>query len=147
MNVTRRTYNDEVGTYQGCPGLKAPASFWFTLDKDPSMIAQISNGCGAKIKDSQPLYTRLFYRGLSKLINTMWFLNVSPCCDIHDWGYLIGKDERDREHYDHMLLDNHITWVRFHTKWGWLRSLRFARAMKFYTILRLYGAAAFWADK
>ena len=49
---------------------------------------EISNGCGSKSAfwDFVP--------------DSMWFLDISKACDIHDYMYKIGKNRLDKDRAD-----------------------------------------------
>ena len=142
-----RVYKESERTYHGCPGILAPDSFWDAYDNHPQMLDDVANDCGAKITGTQAWYVRYFYFVLKFFINTMWFLNVSPVCRIHDWGYYVGVDEEDRKHYDHMMMDNFMIWILYKSSLKLFVYPRNLRAMSFYTMVRAGGSDAFWEGK
>jgi hypothetical protein len=100
----------------------------------PEGKAEICNGCGAK--------------GSGWLIpDSMWFLNITEACNIHDFMYLIGEDEEDRHEADRVFLNNLLRIIEAETKWAWLKPLRRRRALKYYEAVRMFGGPAFWSGK
>jgi len=100
----------------------------------PEGKADICNGCGAK--------------GFGWTIpDSMYFLNISEACNIHDFMYLVGVDEEDREEADRVFLNNLVRIIEAKTKWEWLKLLRKRRAAKYYWAVRTFGGPAFWSGK
>lgn len=100
----------------------------------PESKAEICNGCGAK--------------GYGWLIpDSMWFLNITEACNIHDFMYLVGVDEEDREEADRVFLNNLIRIIEAKTKLWPLKMLRHRRALKYYEAVRYFGGPAFWTGK
>jgi len=115
-------------TYQ----LYAPASF---IAASAEVRAAVVNGCGAggwKI-DLVP--------------DSIYGLDVSDVCDIHDWMYEAGETLADKEEADRVMLNNLLRKINAKTKYAWLRWLRRKRALKYYQAVAEFGAPAFWADK
>ena len=111
--------------------LYAPPLYW---SLSPEGKADICNGCGTK--------------NLGWLIpDSMWFLDISEACNIHDFMYAVGVDEEDREEADRVFLNNLIRIIEAKTRWEWLRMLRRRRALKYYEAVRCFGGPAFWAGK
>jgi hypothetical protein len=113
------------------PKLYAPEEFWSLSDV---ARADICNGCGAK--------------GTAWLIpDTMYGLNVSPACDIHDYMYMVGHTEADREEADRVFLNNMLRIINAGSGWGWVKALRRGRAKNYYRAVRWFGGPFFWAGK
>ena len=92
---------------------------------------QICNGCGPKGYD--------------------WFvpdhllgINITECCNIHDWMYNHGTTESDRCWADSLFLINMRIAIRFpkHT-WEQLRACRFKFAIFYYNMVRQHGKGVF----
>lgn len=112
--------------------LYAPTEFWYASNKERSKIC---NGCGP---DS----------GLDCVPDTIWFLNISKACDIHDYMYhmalpCIGK----KEEADRVFLNNMYRIIEQKTKWKWLKFLRRRRAYKYYLAVKHFGGLFFWKNK
>jgi len=95
---------------------------------------RICNGCGPKSKfDFVP--------------DTVWFLDISEACNIHDYMYAVGIDEADRDDADAAFLHNMLVIVEMKTKNKWLRIMRKRRVKKYYQAVHFFGGPAFWANK
>lgn len=107
----------------------APASFWaIPYGKRPG-------GCGAgKFGDLL-------------VPDSLWGLNITFMCKIHDHMYSIGASEEDREVADRTFRNNLMRWVSRETDSSVLRWLRMRRAVKYYHAVRMFGGPAFWNDK
>lgn len=117
------------------PAIKlfAPESYQLALINDPDYVDQICNGCGTS-----------GWKG--KIVpETMWGLNVTAACQIHDWMYYHGKSEEDRVEADRVFLNNLIRIINAHG--GWLAWLRRYRATTYYNAVREFGAVPFWQGK
>jgi len=111
--------------------LFAPQSYH---NATPRMIAEICNGCGAK--------------GIGGYLvpDTLYGLNVSPVCDIHDWMYHEGSTLPDKDAADRVMYNNMIRYIDAYSCWA-LKWLRTRRAMKYYLAVKYFGGGAYWADK
>lgn len=110
--------------------LYAPESYW---NATPEQRKVVCNGCGVA-----------GWKG--KLVpNTMWGLDISKACDIHDWMYHYGNTEEDRCEADRVFLNNLIRIINAHD--GMLAAIRRYRATTYYNTVRAYGGAAFWDNK
>jgi len=80
---------------------------------------------------------------------TIYGLSVKPACCIHDYDYLHGKDERDRNRADHRFLRNMLEIINRATGWhnSLLRMPRRRRALKYYEAVNRFGAGPFWQGK
>ena len=112
--------------------LYAPTEYW-SLPKE--LKQALTNGCGP--------------RGWLRVLvpDTICGLDITKVCDIHDYMYAIGVDEADREEADDVFRNNLLRWVDAHTKWNWLKKLRYHRAQVYYKAVRNFGGPAFWKDK
>jgi len=109
--------------------LYAPKTYWNATEEQ---LENICNGCGAK-------------DGI-KVPNTMWGLNIKPCCQIHDWMFAEGKTYADFLFANAIFIMNlTITIVSFGNKW--LAPIRLARATKYFLAVQTLGQDAFWIDK
>lgn len=95
------------------------------------------NGCGTK--------------GLGGWLvpDTLWGLNITPVCDIHDWMYKEGITLEDKERADRVMLNNMLRIIDASTGWAasLFRALRRQRAMKYYSAVRDLGGLAYWSGK
>ena len=113
-------------------GLSAPESFWAASKEKRAMVC---GGCGAGKLGN------LF------VPDTLWGLNVTICCDIHDWRYRFGATIEDKNSADRELLNNMLRWIEYKTDWAILRYLRNSRALKYYEAVQAFGGPAFWKGK
>lgn len=110
--------------------LFAPETYWSATPEERKTIC---NGCGTA-----------GWKG--KLVpDTMWGLDISKACNIHDWMYHYGKTEAERCEADRVFLNNLIRIIN--TEGGWLASLRRYRATTYYNSVHNYGGPAFWDNK
>lgn len=110
--------------------LYAPESYWTATTTERSAVC---NGCGVA-----------GWKG--KLVpDTLWGLNISKSCDIHDWMYHFGKTEEERCEADRVFLNNLIRIINHHG--GALAGLRRYRATTYYNSVHRFGGSAFWDDK
>jgi hypothetical protein len=113
-------------------GLYVPKEF-AVLSKDERV--GICNGCGAK-------------GGLSALFvpNSIYGLDVSICCDIHDFMYEHGTTLEDKEKADRVFRNNLFRVIEAHTKNWFLKRLRLRRAKTYYYFVKEWGGSAFWKN-
>lgn len=112
--------------------LFAPEQYWRLTEE---LRRELTNGCGAG-------------GWLNKLIpETMWGLNVTPVCNIHDYMYAVGDDHEDKEEADRVFRNNLLRWIDANTH-GWLlRRLRYNRAQVYFEAVQHFGGPAFWHGK
>jgi hypothetical protein len=107
-------------------------------------IAEICNGCGARDGINVP--------------DTIYGLNITRACNIHDWDYQRGVTTSEKDAADRRFSRNLQTLIDFAfdraPKWQrWLmlnrllRWLRGYRAHTYYLAVHYYGKAAYWAGK
>jgi hypothetical protein len=127
-----------AGPDGGGPLLYAPASFWQAADDERR---QYCNGCGA-------------HNGLSSLWvpNSIYGLDASLCCDIHDWSYGEGQTIDDKDSADRAFLNNLLRMIEWARKNGSvvdvaLAPLRRRRALKYYEAVVVFGGPAYWEGK
>jgi len=97
----------------------------------------ISNGCGTD-----------GWKG--KIVpETMYGLNISIACDIHDFDYYFGMDWADKTEADNRFLDNLCRIIKHESKWWncWLNPLRRIRAKEYHLAVKYFGSNAFIAGK
>lgn len=109
--------------------LYAPASYWALTNEERARY----NGCGTS-----------GWKG-AVVPETMWGLNVTRACNIHDHMYAFGKSEADRQEADRVFLNNLLRIIN--AKGGWLTWLRRYRATTYYNFVNKYGAVHFWDGK
>jgi len=79
--------------------------------------------------------------------DTMYGLRITSICKIHDWMYMVGETEEDREVADRVFLNNLVRWINYKTSFLPLRWLRLIRARSYYTAVRYFGGPAYWNTK
>jgi len=111
--------------------LEAPKGYLELSDLERFLIC---NGCGsAKAKfDFVP--------------DTIYGLNITEACYIHDYGYHIGLTMDDKKAADTQFLQNMLTIIN--TKSAWIMKWpRRWRAMTYYSAVCDKGHDAFWHGK
>lgn len=78
---------------------------------------------------------------------TMYGLDVSEACDVHDWMYVTGLTIEDKERADRAFLNNLLRIIDANTSWWLLRRLRYRRARLYFEAVRDFGGPAFWSRK
>lgn len=103
------------------------------IEADDNIKALICNGCGAaKSKfDFVP--------------DTVWGLDITPACHIHDWMYHHGKTIDDKDEADRVFLNNMLRLIERGNRF--LKPLRRRRALKYYESVVAFGGPAYWANK
>jgi hypothetical protein len=99
----------------------------------PEAKKEICNGCGSAGAK------------FDFIPDTIYGLNITEVCNIHDYDYHVGETEEDRRAADHRFLNNLM--IIINMKGGWLRWFRRRRALKYYEAVRELGSDAFWAGK
>jgi len=79
--------------------------------------------------------------------NTIYFLDIGECANIHDYMYHIGVTIKDKEEADRVFLNNMIRWILHKTKSKIMKWLRLGRAQKYFSAVCIYGGPAFWSGK
>lgn len=101
----------------------------------PEVRAALVNGCGPggwKI-DLVP--------------DTIWGLDISEVCNIHDWMYVTGRRLEDKDEADRVMLNNMLRAINAAGGWWILRFLRRRRARIYFESVHIFGGPAFWAGK
>lgn len=112
--------------------LYAPASF---IGASHEVRNRVVNGCGTG-----------GWKG--KLVpETIYGLDVSPACDIHDWMYIEGETVADKEEADRVFLNNLLRLIEAAGGIKLLQSLRRRRARIYFEAVQHFGGPAFWHDK
>jgi hypothetical protein len=108
--------------------LYAPKEYW-TLT--PADKAEVVNGCGPGgwKYDLIP--------------DTMWGLDVSEACNIHDYMYYIGVTEKDKVLADGAFRENLRKIVEMKSRLWILKKLRLRRAETYYVFVSNFGDSAF----
>jgi len=92
--------------------------------------SRLCNGCGSK--------------GLGGWLvpDSVWGLNITECCNIHDYMYSQGATLADKEYADTIFLNNLVRKIDSGSKlFRWLRR---RRALKMYWAVDTFGASCFW---
>ena len=81
--------------------------------------------------------------------DTMYGLDISLACKIHDWYYRFydGNSEADRKMADMIFRDNLLIIIRANSKSRVLRWLRERRCEKYYHLVRSFGGPAFYEER
>ncbi|NVO00016.1 MAG: hypothetical protein HXX17_11875 [Geobacteraceae bacterium] len=112
--------------------LFAPDNYvWAT----PEIRAMVTNGCGPggwKV-DLIP--------------DTMYGLDVSEACNIHDWMYTTGATLADKDEADRVFLNNCLRLIDAADSFWFIKKLRRARAKAYFEAVHIFGGPAFWAGK
>jgi hypothetical protein len=112
--------------------LYAPEGYWKLSGEDKKLIC---NGCGPQ-------------GHLDFIPDSIYFLNISEACNIHDYCYEISRSNiKDKEWSDRIFLNNLLRLIEVKTKWRWLKWLRRKRAYNYYLAVKHFGSVAFWVDK
>jgi len=112
--------------------LYAP-EFYMTLA--PEDRARMVNGCG-------PGGWKL-----DIVPDTIYGLDISSACDIHDYMYTVGLELADKEEADRVFLNNMLRLIQANSSCWLLRKLRRQRARTYYEAVSHFGGPAFWSGK
>ena len=103
IDLEERLDNPQIFNYKGedlRKFLDAPPEYWKLTLKEHR---EICNRAGPK--------------GYGWLVpDTIWFLNIGECANIHDFDYFTGKTIKDKERGDRTFLNNMIRWILHNTK-------------------------------
>ena len=114
------------------PVLFAPDSF---VEAPDWQRKQVCNGCGPggwKF-DLVP--------------DTIYGLDVSAACDIHDWMFTVGETNEDFDEANRVFKYNLLRIIYFYTDNRVVRWLRRRRALKYYYAVKEFGGPYFWKGK
>jgi hypothetical protein len=112
--------------------LYAPSSY---VNASEKVKALATNGCGPggwKI-DLIP--------------DTIYGLDISSACNIHDWMYNAGSTLAEKDEADRVFLNNVLRLIEAGTSFWLLKKLRRIRAQGYYEAVSHFGGPAFWAGK
>ncbi len=111
--------------------LYAPESYWKASAEERTKRC---NGCGTK--------------GLGGWLvpDTLYGLNITEACNIHDWMYAKGKVIADKDSADRAFLNNMLRIIEAESS-AWFKSIRKRRAWAYYLAVKQFGGAAFWSEK
>jgi hypothetical protein len=112
--------------------LFAPSDYW---NLTPEAKKEICNGCGAKGWK------------FDIIPDTIWGLNITLACDIHDYMYYIGTSQEDKDYADILLFINLIKIIDANTDNIFIKILRHNRAYVYYQAVALAGNEAYWEGK
>ena len=115
----------ELGQSAGWLHLLAPPSFWQLTHVQ---CTQYCNGCGSREGVDVP--------------DTFYGLNMTECCNIHDWMYQIGKTKEDRLFADMIFLQNLLMHIEVKSN-RFMQYLRSYRAVTYWKVVRQHGESAF----
>ena len=81
--------------------------------------------------------------------DTMYGLDISPACRIHDWYYRFWPEDSEeaRAMADRVMKNNLLRIVENKTKWRVLLWLRRRRCHTYYTMVRMFGAPSYFEDR
>ena len=109
----------------------APPGYW-TIS--PAEKARICNGCGAAGKRDY-------------IPDSIFGLDISEICNIHDYMYFCGKKLSDKRDADQAFLDNLITLIDIETKHWIVRIFQRWLALRYFRAVKYFGGPAFWSGK
>lgn len=109
--------------------LYAPLSYW---DAPNAIKDRICNGCGAKDGLDVP--------------DTMYGLDITEACKIHDWMYQQGETLADKIFADAMFRLN-LSMIIDKYSSGIMAYLRHGRASHYYFAVVEFGNSAYWINK
>ena len=112
--------------------LFAPEQFWRL---SPEVREKLTNGCGPGGWKIDPIP------------DTMYGLDVSLACNIHDFMYGVGLSLAEKEEADRVFLNNLLRLISRAGGWRLLQSLRRRRAYTYYLFVSRFGGPAFWSGK
>ena len=124
-----------------------PATEIFLSTRPEEEIAQVCNGVGSNVG----WFNKLLYHITP---DTIWFLSIKTCADIHDVDYTFPKvfsclssARIHKKKADRNFLDNMLDEIETRTRNRLLLKLRRARAYNYYYVLQVAGWAAFAKNK
>jgi len=112
--------------------LYAPSAYWLYDQKE---LADLVNGCGPDGWKNELIPDHL-----------LW-VSIEEACNIHDFMYVFGVTEADREEADRVFLNNMLRIVEEQSKCWTTRFIRRKLALHYYSVVRDMGGTYFWADK
>jgi len=112
--------------------LYAPKEYWkLSLETKKAVV----NGCGAG--------SALFDFVPDNILG----LDISECCNIHDYMYHVGETNEDKLEADRVFLNNLVRTIDKNTSWKWIRKRRKKIAYVYYKAVSKFGGPAFWDEK
>ena len=108
--------------------LFAPSEFWDLTDEEK---AEVTNGCGAASA------------AIDFVPDTIYGLDISASCDIHDFSYNEGGLEEDKFIADLFLLINALQIIKQESSNNFTKTLRYSRAIKYFYAVDFFGDDAF----
>jgi len=78
---------------------------------------------------------------------TIWLLDISEACNIHDWMYIAGSTIADKDEADRVFLNNMLRLIEAAGGWRLVQRLRRNRAWIYYQAVGRFGGPAFWSGK
>jgi hypothetical protein len=112
--------------------LYAPEAY---REASPEVRDQIINGCG-------PGGWKL-----DLISDTIWGLDISEACNIHDWMYTMGRTAFDKRHADAVFYENLLLLINAEPSNWFMKGLRLRRAKNYYEAVACFGHPAFWKGK
>lgn len=111
--------------------LFAPEEYWKLT---PEAKKEICNGCGPK--------------SLWFLVpDTLYGLNITEACNIHDYMYLVGEGDQGKIDADEVFMNNMVRLIEYGTKYKLMKWLRYKRAFKYFTAVSIFGGPTYWKNK
>ena len=84
----------------------------------------------------------------AKLVpDTIYGLDITPVCCIHDYMYEVGTTIEDKEEADRAFLNNMLRVIESKQGWWFPHFLARGRALKYYEFVHNFGGPAFWDGK
>lgn len=100
------------------------------------------------LKEHKEICNRAGPKGYGWLVpDTIWFLNIGECANIHDYQWYVGKTIEDKDSADRSFLNNMVRWILHKTKSKIMKWLRLGRANKYFSAVCVMGGPYFWKGK
>ena len=77
--------------------------------------------------------------------NTLWGLSITEACNVHDFMYFEGGNEKEKAEADRAFLNNMVRIIDAQSG-PLLKWLRRYRAITYYSTVRDFGGPRFWTN-
>jgi len=74
----------------------------------------------------------------------LWGLSIKRACCVHDWMYVNGQTQRDKEFADRMFLENMLVLIEESKPNRFMRWIRRKSAWTYYEAVHRFGGLVFW---
>ena len=76
--------------------------------------------------------------------DTIYFMDISSACKIHDYAYDVGITESNKMKADREFLNNLLRLIEQNKKWYYPTRLARLRAYTYYSAVKKFGGASFY---